>query len=481
MILKSFNRRSIRVRLLVVYVGIILIGFSILTIIAGNQISAAVRADFDQRLQYSIRLIARGLSGSVEDWRDKRITAEQLAAAFKEYETQAGGKLVMFPAGADDIWESTGIPNIMPRVNSFRAMPEMEVVLRGGITVVERADATGESSLFTGAPIAHDRELVGMVQLSVPYQNVRTAILQRWAILGAGFLLVTSLALIAALWLSRSIIRPLYTLRESALRLSQGDFSQRINSEGRDEIGEVAHAFDEMADQVQSMLEEQRAFASNTSHELRTPLTAIRIRTEALRYDPTLDAETSKNYVAEIDEEVARLSNLIQELTLLSRFDAGRAELGHDEIDFCRLASTLRNQVAEMANEEAMTVNLNLPATPVFVTASLSHLTTVFRNLLDNAIKYTPAGGTITWSIVTTPEGIRHTIQDTGRGISAEDLPHIFERFFRADKAHSRDIPGTGLGLSLVQSIIEAYHATIKIESEGIGQGTCVTVIWPGE
>ena len=124
------------------------------------------------------------------------------------------------------------------------------------------------------------------------------------------------------------------------------------------------------------------------------------------------------------------------------------------------------------------TLSLRLPDDPVPVNASLSHLNVVFRNILDNAIKYTPSGGSISWRIQKTTSGVLHTIQDTGQGIAAQDLPHLYERFYRADKAHSRNIPGTGLGLALVKSIVEAYNSQITIESAGVGKGTTVNILW---
>src|SRR5439155_4763302 len=222
----------------------------------------------------------------------------------------------------------------------------------------ERMNEAGEDTLYAGAGVTNNRQPVGLLQLAVPAQNVQIVIVQRWAVLGLVFALITTLALLAALWLSRSIIRPLYTLRESAILLSQGDLSHRVSATWKDEIGEVAQAFNEMADQVQSMLEEQRAFASNTSHELRTPLTAIRLRTEALRHDSTLDDVTARQYIEEIDDEVVSLGNLVQDLTLLSRFDAGRAELGHAQIDFARLAATLCQQIARQAKEKNIALSL---------------------------------------------------------------------------------------------------------------------------
>ncbi|MBZ0297910.1 MAG: cell wall metabolism sensor histidine kinase WalK, partial [Anaerolineae bacterium] len=311
--------------------------------------------------------------------------------------------------------------------------------------------------------------------------NLQAVVLQRWLALGLVFIILTSLALSAALWLSRSIIQPLYKLRDSAVRLSKGDFTHRVAYSGTDEVGEVALAFNEMAQEVESMIEEQRAFASNTSHELRTPLTTIRLRTEALRTDKTLDGATTQRYIQEIDNEVARLSDLVQDLTLLSRFDAGRSELGQDEIDFVRLAHSLQQQFVPQTNDHHIHITLQLPAQPMLVKASLNHLLVVFRNLLDNAIKYTPNGGEITWEIKEAGDTILNVIHDTGQGIALEHLPHLFERFYRADKARTRNMPGTGLGLALVKSIVDAYGGQIRIESDGIGQGTTVYVSWPRE
>lgn len=462
---------SIRTRLLLAYIVIILIGFAGLALIAGGQISSAAQVDFKQRLQNEISLIAQGLAPVLDNYVDGRTDNTGLNATFKEYEAQVNGTLKLYSAT-----NQSGPP--FPR-NFFRDTLELEAALNGQVTLTERNNDTGEDTLYTAAPIVHDERLYGLIQLSVPASNLQGIVTQRWIELGLVFALVTALALFAALWLSRSIIQPLYKLRESAIHLSQGDFSHRLAGVGKDEIGEVALAFNEMAQQVQSMLEEQRAFASNTSHELRTPLTTIRLRTEALRYDAQLDASTAKQYIEEIDEEVMRLGNLVQDLTLLSRFDAGRAELGKDQVDIVRFATGLQHQMSLQAAEKKIEILLDLPEEPIPVHASINHLTVVFRNLLDNAIKYTRQDGQITWKIRNENQGIGSVICDTGRGIPTEHLPHVFERFYRADKARSRDIPGTGLGLALAKSIVQAYGGCLKIESAGTDQGTTVSIYWP--
>jgi signal transduction histidine kinase len=468
----AFKLNSIRTRLLVAYMSIILVGLAGLTVTAGGQISSAAQVDFEQRMQNELRLIVQGVAPTVDDYNDGRVGEDVVNAAFAEYGSQVNGTLKLF-APDNQISLEPG------QHDSFHNLLEMEAAVRGQFALVERKNESGEDTFYGAAQVNFSGKMQGIIQLAVPANSLQAIVNQRWLELGAVFALVTVLALVAALWLSRSIIEPLYKLRESAVQLSKGEFSHRVANIGKDEIGEVAQAFNEMAQQVESMLEEQRAFASNTSHELRTPLTTIRLRTEALRYDTTLDDTTATKYIEEIDEEVSRLGNLVQDLTLLSRFDAGRAELGKDQVDMLRFATSLQHQVAEQAKEKHIQIVLDLPPEPIPVNASINHLMVVFRNLLDNAIKYTPEGGEIVWKMVKAARGVDSTIQDTGRGIPPEHLPRLFERFYRVDRARSRDIPGTGLGLALAKSIVEAYGGEISIESDGAEKGTIARVYWP--
>lgn len=463
----KLNLTGIRTRLLLVFVSILLLGFAGLTLVAGRQISGAAQADYVERLQNEMRLIAQGLSSTVDSYVEGNASDDELKQAFAPYESEVNGTLTLYPMQTP------------PQRGQYRDSLELETALRGQMIVIERRNEDGNSAYYTAAPIFHGGLLHALIQLRVPADNLQAIVMQRWLELVLVFAFVTGLALFAALWLSRSIIQPLYRLRESAVHLSKGDFSHRIAEVGKDEVGQVAQAFNEMADQVESMLEEQRAFASSASHELRTPLTTIRLRTEALRHDSSLDEGTARLYVEEIDDEAMRLGNLVQDLTLLSRFDAGRAALGQDEVEMQRFATSIQQQMTPAAEGKHIRIVIDAPTDPLVVHASLNHLTVVFRNVLDNAIKYTPEGGCITWTIGKEDQGMSSRIQDTGRGVPADHLPHLFERFYRADKARSRGIPGTGLGLALVKSVVEAYGGRIMIESQGRDQGTTVNITWP--
>jgi signal transduction histidine kinase len=341
-----------------------------------------------------------------------------------------------------------------------------------------RADERGLVMVYAAAPIREDDHILSVVQVSSPLTTAQSLIANRRLTLAGGVIALTLLALAASLWLAASFTRPLGELRRSALTLASGNFSHRVDMQRADEFGELAQTFDYMAQEVEAMVEEQRAFASNASHELRTPLTTIRLRSEALR-EGTLDADTAAEYIAEIDDEAARLGYLVNELILLSRLDANRAQLGTDMVDIAPLVHRILREYEQQISEKAITVKSDLPDDLPAIAASLGHVRIALQNLLSNALKFTPADGRIDWVFRSLPDAVEMTITDTGQGIVAEDLPHLFERFYRADKARTRTAGGTGLGLTLVQSIVHLYGGQISIESPGLGLGTTVTVIWP--
>jgi signal transduction histidine kinase len=202
------------------------------------------------------------------------------------------------------------------------------------------------------------------------------------------------------------------------------------------------------------------------------------LRSEALR-SGTLDAATSHQHIEEIDDEVVRLSGLVNDLLLLSRLDARQAEVGSEHIDPTRLARSAIAEIASLVETKRISLYLSISDNLPEITATSSHLYTVLRNLLDNAIKYTPEGGEITCSLCRDGQGLRIAVMDNGRGIEPAELPNVTKRFYRADKARTRSIPGTGLGLSLVDSIVAYYGGSMQVESEGLGCGTAVYVHWP--
>jgi signal transduction histidine kinase len=491
------RRLSIRARLGLLAV-VLLAGLAAITLLAGRQIATAAQADFENSLARETRLLADGLARYVTwpgDCIDGMARNDALAEVISAYEAQTANQVILSTPleswiGVIPNLESLNItiPGRRDRDNSggeppTTPGPDARPPAENRDTVLVDRDTADGATISASAALRDVPGIRGVpcnLRLIVPAARLDSVVMQRALTLGAIILGVTMLASAVVVIVARSIVGPLSLLRDSALRLSQGDLAHRVDYDGHDEIGDVADAFNEMAGQVQRMIEEQRAFASNTSHELRTPLTAMRLRSEALRYDPSLDAHLSQQYIVEIDQEIMRLTTLVDELTLLSRLDAGRAELGQGTLDLLRFAESMLMQVRPLADAAGVTLEAPEASTQALpVQASLTHLVVVFRNLLENAIKYTPAGGTVSWTLEAGAGGVRSVIRDTGAGIAPEDLPRLFQRFYRADKSRSRDVPGTGLGLALVQSVLHAYGGTIRVTSAGLGQGTRVEVFWP--
>ncbi len=464
----------LRTRLIFAYAGLILLGIAGLTLLAGRQITRGTAEDFERNLQTQATLVARGLTEILEDYVEGDSNSELVQTAVNEIADELHVRLTLITPDGEAWLDSLGI---LPKGN-LQSDLEITAALAGDITHEVRQDEDGTAVIYTAAPVIEDGQILTVVRLAVPETAALAAVRQRQLALAAGALVMTLLAWGAALWLSASLTRPLETLRLSTLQMAQGDFSPHPTPVSQDEVGQLAQAFNHMAAQVAAMLAEQKAFASNASHELRTPLTTIRLRSEALRAGD-LDAETARLYITEIDDEITRLSHLVNDLILLSRFDSGRAEWGQEEIDPAPLAHTIWQNLRANAQAKHLEVRLELPAQLPLVRASQSHLYTVFHNLLDNAIKYTPEHGLVTWQMAAGGDCLYSFIQDNGQGIARDDLPHLFERFYRADKAHTRTSHGVGLGLSLTHSIVAFYHGRITVESPGPGQGTIVQLWWP--
>jgi signal transduction histidine kinase len=465
--------QSLRCRLTLSYIGLIVVGFVGLALLAGRQIEAGVVEDFEHNLLTQAFLVARGLAEPVEQFRDNEIGQAALAQAVAGYATQLNASLLLVdPTGRAWLSSEPTLPS-----GDMRLRPEIAAALDRRMTYATRPDHDGAVRLQVAAPIVEDEHLLSIVSLSMPLAAARRLIMQRWLALGGGVLVLAALALVVSSVLATSLTRPLAQLRHSALQMASGDLEQRLPEKRQDEIGALAAAFNHMAARVKSMLEEQRAFASNASHELRTPLTTIRLRSEALR-EGHVDEATARQYIAEIDSEVVRLSGLVEDLILLSRLDSGRARPEEQQVDVARLVCHLLDEYASRICAKDLTLTLEVPLDLPPLMASMHHLCVVFRNVLDNAVTYTPAGGAITWRLHAENGYLHATLSDTGRGIAPADLAHVFERFYRADKARTRETPGVGLGLPLVPEVVRAYGGRVTIHSRGVDQGTTVDVRW---
>jgi heavy metal sensor kinase len=278
-------------------------------------------------------------------------------------------------------------------------------------------------------------------------------------------------------WLARTALAPVDSLRRAADAITADRLDQRLpilNPD--DELGRLAHTFNAMIVRLERSFAEVRRFTADASHELRTPLTVLRSEVEVALGKP-LSVPEHHQLLGGILEELGRMSRLTDQLLTLSRRDAGVEQFTPMPLDLASLAGGVVEALRPLA--EAKGVRLHCDCNdPVRVAGDEVRLRQVVINLLDNALKHTPQGGTITVRVGQQGDTCVLIVEDTGVGIPSEHLPHVFDRFYRVDKARSRAEGGTGLGLSIARSIVTAHGGRIELQSEP-GAGTTCTVTLP--
>lgn len=291
-----------------------------------------------------------------------------------------------------------------------------------------------------------------------------------WASL-AGLLL----ALLLSYLLTRRVLRPLSQMVAATREVASGNFTTRIETPTNDEIGELGNAFNRMADSLERLEKLRKTMVADVAHELRTPLTNLRGYLEGLS-DGVVPPERAT--FAILQQEVLRLVSLVEDLQQLARADAAKAYLDRQELDLGELIGEMLALYRPNFEEKEVAVSCTIDPQPSRIWADRGKLLQAVRNLLENAWKYTPAGGRLAVSAERTSEGTKVTFANSGAPIPAADLPFIFERFFRADRSRSREAGGAGLGLAIVKELIEAHGGRVGAESEG-GE-TRVWFILPG-
>jgi heavy metal sensor kinase len=289
-------------------------------------------------------------------------------------------------------------------------------------------------------------------------------------------LAVVILAGVGGMFLATRTLKPFDHISAIAREIGGGDLSRRINIQSEDEMGRLAGTLNWMIGRLEEAFQKQRQFAADASHELRTPLAIIQAES-SLALDKKRSQTEYRRSLELVSQEVAYMSEIIGKLLLLAREDAGSETAGFQEVNVRDLLSELSSDVETLAQEKGLAFSLG-PMDSLTVKGDRLKLRQLFLNILDNAIRYTPSGGTVSGILVRKNGNVCVSISDTGIGIPTEDLPLIFERFYRVDKARSRSEGGMGLGLAIADSIARLHGGKIEVESQ-VGKGSTFHIILP--
>ena len=326
-------------------------------------------------------------------------------------------------------------------------------------------------------PVVRQGAVVGALEVGEPEEDVVETLSSLLLVMGIAYPVALALAGFGGMFLAGRALSPIDSITTAARDITAEDLSGRLELRlPDDEVGRLARTFDEMIARLDDAFRRQRQFAADASHELRTPLTVIKGQIDvSLQRDR--EPEAYQGVLRAVNEEVDRLIRLAGSLLTLTRADGGQIPLAFEAVDVGDLVAGVVEQLRPAAADQGVDLRLDT-GPPVTMEADQDLLIQLMLNVLDNAIKYSPNGGLVNAGWGTNGQRVELRVRDTGPGIAAEDIPYVFDRFYRADKARSRAAGGVGLGLAISRWIAEAHGGSIHVVST-LGEGSTFTVSLP--
>ncbi len=450
---------SVQQRLLLLFTVIFSVAYLLFAVVVYVLPNRQILAQIDEDLS---SLAAELVSSTTELGRDgtirvplpENLATLQTASTFLIIVNRAGDVIVSSSnmAGYDQLLDPDGFG----ADESYSLVPHEDTLLR----------------VLTVPIIAGDQDTIGYIQVARLLDNYQifNDVLSRALLIGLGTV-ITALVVMAIL--VRNAFTPLGDIATVARQITRADdLSRRVpHSTRTDEIGELARAFNQTLERLERLFRSQQRFLADVSHELRTPLTSVRGNLDLMRRFGEYDEESMEV----IQDETERMSRLLGDLLLLARADSGGLPLRHEPVELDNILFDVYRQVSRI--EKPVTLELK-EVDQVGILGDEDRLKQLMLNLVDNAVKYTPPGGTVRLSLAKENGWSHLSVSDTGVGIPAEDLPHIFDRFYRVDKARSREQGGSGLGLAIAKWVAQAHGGGIQVKSTP-GMGTTFTVSLP--
>lgn len=417
-------------------------------------------------LQSAAAAINASLSGLDE------LTGENVSEAMSTAETEGVSRTVITDALGYVVYDTRELGNA---VGHFVFYTELVEALRGNSAMYSVYEE-GAFHSSAAQPVLYRNQIIGGVYV-YDYDTEQAALLENLRNnLFRISLAVASLVLIVSILFGRSLTRRLQNLQTAIHGVREGAYNQRAVLSGHDEYTQIAGEFNALVDRLQETENARRQFVSDASHELKTPLAAIRLLTDSILQTENVDPATVREFVSDIGQEADRLGRITEDLLRLTRLDSGHME-APSLIEVEPVMDRVVRMLRPVADEKDISIFLAC-ASGASVVTSPGELHQIIYNLAENAIKYNRQGGYVSITAATEEEYTILTVDDNGIGIPAEDLSRVFKRFYRVDKARSRDAGGTGLGLAIVSDTVSRRGGTVWAETLPEG-GTRFTVKLP--
>lgn len=450
------NPRSLRFRLILWYAGLLTAVFLLFGVALYQELRNYLESSLAQTLARRSEQIAASLLVKIDKSGDAYV-ADQIATRYapENYDrfiriTRPDGS-VLYSSGKTTDFDPAEIRPL-----------DAKTIHKDFAEKIALSDGTRLLDTIRVFPKANGQQY--LIESAGPMAPIETILSRLVVSLVIGLPLLGIVGVCGALFLVRRALAPVVQTAQSAERITLHNLSERLPlAQTGDELEQLSLALNRMIARLSDAFEQNRRFLADASHELRTPLAALRGELESVVAETSVAPEMSDR-VGSALEEVDRLAKIVDGLFAISRLDAGEARQERAQFDLAPLAASTTEQMSLLAEDKGITVECNA-RNSVNVEGDRARIKQVVVNLLDNAIKYTPPGGSISLSVRASEENAIIEVADTGIGIPAAALPHIFERFFRVDEARSRDAGGAGLGLAIVKSICNAHGGNVRVES----------------
>jgi signal transduction histidine kinase len=355
---------------------------------------------------------------------------------------------------------------------------QYKMLLNGASVEDEFNDRFSNKRYLTiGKPVQRNGEFIGAIFVYASKSDMYTSLEQFQDILllaGIGALLI---ALGITYIVSKRLSSPLLEMERATRKISSGDFETRLSVHSKDEIGFLASAINDLSEEIKTVRDNRREFFANISHELKTPITYLEGYASVLKKGLVSSTEERDQYLEIIETEAKRLSILIHDLSELSMMEEGKVGLELQEIDLTDLIKHVLVKPMIKAKEKGLTFRFLCNNDSQTILGDGLRIEQIMINLIENAIRYTEKGS-IDISLFTVRDFVKVEVKDTGSGIPKEDIPHLFDRFYRVEKSRSRQYGGSGLGLAIVKNLVELHGGTITVSSK-VGEGTVFELSFP--
>jgi heavy metal sensor kinase len=460
------KKRSIGFRLAAWYFLVLGCGLAAFSIMAWFAMQASIYHAIDDELRDRVRGVTKFM-----DLQTASLSIPEIRDEFREHSVLGPGGDLFQVCDQDGQWlyrsvplESNNVPIIKPDAMDVPRFETLRVQGRSLRFYSRRIEVNGK--LYT-------------VQVAAPMHEAFEA-LDRFRLL---LLFAAPLLLIAAsaggYWLSTRALSPVDEISQTAQRISIENLADRLPvSQTGDQLQRLSETLNAMLSRLDAAVRRITQFTADASHELRAPVSLIRTTAEVAVQRTDRTAAEYFEALQEILEESERTSEVVDSLMLLARADSGKETLEFAGADAYAVVQQAADQGEKLARNCNLDFAASLPKAPVPIQADSNALRRAFLILIDNAVKYTPRGGSVKVSLKKTKDCVLVSVADTGIGIAKTDVPHIFDRFWRADKARSREEGGAGLGLSIAKWIVEMHHGSIDVDSE-VGKGSTFHVRVP--